>query len=67
MFTEKDIQQIKNKGLTVKNVDDQVRDFIKGFPFLNISKPATLNDGIINLTQEGLFVSDDIMADLIII
>ena len=28
---------------------------------------AILNQGIINLTREGLFVSDDIMADLIII
>lgn len=58
MFKEKDIHQIKNKGLTVKEIESQVVNFMEGFPYLNISKPASVNDGIIKLSEEeaGAFV-----------
>lgn len=52
MFAEKDIQQIKNKGLTAKEVESQIQNFYQGFPFLNILKPATVNDGIVRLCDE---------------
>ncbi len=67
MFTEKDIQQIKNKGLTVDIVKSQINDFENGFPFLNIYKPATINDGIVRLSKNEISVYvklfDDIKPD----
>ena len=46
MFTEKDIQQINEKGLTIAQVEQQIENFREGFPYLKIRKPAKLNDGI---------------------
>ncbi len=46
-FSEKDIQQIEQKGLTLKKIEDQIDLFKKGIPFVNITKAATINDGII--------------------
>lgn len=45
-FSEKDIEQIKEHGLTVKEVEQQIKDFKKGFPFIDIVKPVTNADGI---------------------
>ncbi len=64
MFTKKDIKQIENKGLTVKNVGNQVRDFITGFPYLNIIKPATINDGLIKLNEDELSAYIKLFEDL---
>ncbi|MCK5028418.1 MAG: DUF4301 family protein [Bacteroidales bacterium] len=54
MFTEKDIQQIKEQGLTVDKVKTQINDFESGFPFLNIYKPATINEGIVRLDDNKI-------------
>lgn len=64
MFTEQDIQQIKNKGLTIENVEEQVRNFITGFPYLNIVKPAIINDGIVILTVSELDAYCKLFEDL---
>ena len=46
-FSEKDIQQIEQKGLTLKKVEAQIDLFKKGIPFVNIKKAATIDDGIL--------------------
>jgi len=46
MFTEKDLQQIISKGLTKEKVDDQINNFKSGFPFINLSAPATPGNGV---------------------
>ncbi|HAF27998.1 MAG TPA: DUF4301 domain-containing protein [Bacteroidales bacterium] len=51
MFTENDVRQIQEKGLTTKEVENQILNFTDGFPWLDISKPAIVNDGIIRLTE----------------
>jgi len=51
MFTEKDIEQIEKQNLTIKEVENQLERFKKGFPFLNLVKPATIDDGIIQLNE----------------
>lgn len=51
MFIEKDIQQIEERGSDLSTVEGQVRYFEKGFPFLQLSKAATVGDGIIRLTE----------------
>ena len=54
MFIENDIQQIKERGSDLSVVEEQVRYFEKGFPFLQLSKAATVGDGIIRLTDEEI-------------
>ncbi len=46
MFTEKDIQQFKEKGIEKSVVESQIRDFEKGFDFLSIESAASLGNGI---------------------
>ncbi len=50
-LSEKDIQQIKAKGLSVSDVEQQVKNFETGFPYLPIVKPATPGDGIRKINQ----------------
>jgi len=52
MFTETDLKQITKKGLTKAKVEQQIQNFINGFPFANLVKPATPNNGIIILNTE---------------
>jgi hypothetical protein len=47
MFSQTDILLIQQKGINVDVVKQQVDYFKNGIPFLNISKPATANDGIL--------------------
>lgn len=54
MFIENDIQQIKERGSDLSVVEEQVRYFEKGFPFLQLSKAATVGDGIIRLSDEEI-------------
>ena len=49
MFTDNDLKQLAEKGIDQKNAADQIENFRKGFPFLKITAPATVNNGIIKL------------------
>ena len=46
MFTEKDLHQIKNKGLTPEKIERQIGNFQKGFPFIKLSAPAIPGNGL---------------------
>ncbi|MBW6478152.1 MAG: DUF4301 family protein [Bacteroidales bacterium] len=54
MFTEKDLEQLKEKGISVDMAKDQIRNFEKGFPFIKLASPATPGDGIIQIDQDQL-------------
>ena len=41
MFTEHDLQQIKDHSLSVEQIERQLDAFKKGFPFLKLSAAAT--------------------------
>lgn len=45
-FSDQDLNQIKNHGLTLESINEQIENFKKGFPFVNIVKPADTDDGI---------------------
>ena len=47
MFTEKDISQFKSKGIKVKTIYEQIKNFKEGFEFINLYAAATKNNGII--------------------
>ena len=55
MFQEKDIRQIEAKGSSVRNVEEQIERFRKGFPWMRIVAPAT--------PDRGIAVLDDAAAD----
>ncbi|WP_375447647.1 DUF4301 family protein [uncultured Fibrella sp.] len=54
MFTSTDLDQIAAQGTTTQTVDQQIRHFIDGFPFLHIIRAATVGDGIIRVPDEQL-------------
>jgi hypothetical protein len=54
MFIEKDLQQIQGRGSDPTVVEEQIQYFVNGFPFLHLSKAATVGDGIIRLTDEQI-------------
>lgn len=45
-FTQNDIQQIQNHGLNIDVVHQQLADFITGFPYADIVRPAVIGDGV---------------------
>ncbi len=51
MFSEKDLLQIRKKGITTDLIDKQLSCFSKGFSPLDIDRPATAGDGIIQLDE----------------
>ena len=54
MFTAKDYEQIKAHGLTVEQVERQIENFRKGFPYLKIAAAASPENGIAVLTDEEI-------------
>ena len=45
-LNDRDKQQLKEKDLTSEDIDKQIQNFKKGFPFIRLDRPATYNDGI---------------------
>ncbi len=45
-FSDTDQQQIKNHGLGIDTVAQQMRDFETGFPWADIVAPAVINNGV---------------------
>lgn len=52
MFTPKDQEDILKRGSKPDIVEKQIQNFISGFPFLQVIKPATVGDGIIQMNEE---------------
>ena len=46
MFDEKDLQQIREHGLTPEQAETQLENFRRGFPFLNVVRAASPGDGV---------------------
>ena len=49
MFDEKDLQQIREHGLTPEQAETQLENFRRGFPFLNVVRAASPGDGVLVL------------------
>lgn len=54
MFSEKDKQQIKERGSKLETVQKQIENFKKGFPYLPIEDAASVGKGIIRLSTADL-------------
>ncbi len=53
-FLTEDLKQIKNHRLTPEKVENDLKKFEEGFGTINISRPATINDGILTLDANQL-------------
>lgn len=62
-FSDQDIKQIEQHGLTLDAVNQQIEHFKSGFPFADITRPATIGDGIFeydeNTINEFIKIYDD--------
>jgi len=58
-FTDKDIQQIENKGLTIEKVNAQITLFEEGIPFVDLQEAANINNGIFKITAEQELLAID--------
>ncbi|MCB0382424.1 MAG: DUF4301 family protein [Psychroserpens sp.] len=54
IFSEKDIQQIERKGLTLKKVQRQIELFENGIPFANLVSEASIDNGILRLSNKDI-------------
>lgn len=52
MFTQEDLKQIADHGLTAEAVGQQIENFRRGFPFLSVVRAASPGDGVKILTDE---------------
>ena len=51
MFNQKDTTQIQQRGSSVRDVEEQIEHFKKGFPWMKIVGPATPERGIRVLSE----------------
>lgn len=51
-FSSTDLDQMRRKGIAAEKVEQQIADFVSGFPFLPISRAATVGDGILRLSSD---------------
>ncbi len=51
MFSTQDLEQIAAHSLTSEIVAKQIKNFVDGFPYLNIARAARVGDGIISLSD----------------
>ncbi len=49
MLDKSDLKQFENKGIKSSDVERQIEHFKNGFPFLNISAPAIVGNGILKI------------------
>ncbi|MDR6564886.1 MULTISPECIES: DUF4301 family protein [unclassified Arcicella] len=54
MFTQNDLNQIQELGINLETVEQQIQDFKDGFPFMQLQKAATPENGVIQLSDEKL-------------
>ncbi len=51
MFSQKDLQQIRSKGIHIDEINRQIKHFTQGFPPSNITMPANPGKGLQVLTE----------------
>lgn len=51
-YTKEDIRQLKSRGMKSETIDAQLADFQKGFTPVTLTEPATVGNGILQITAE---------------
>ena len=52
MFSEQDLNSFAQRDISVSQVEQQIRYFNQGFPYLDLVKAAGIGDGILKLDEE---------------
>ena len=53
-FTDQDLAQFREKGISIDIIQQQIKNFEQGFPFLNTIRPATIGDGILQVSPQQI-------------
>lgn len=54
MFSQKDLDQIHSKGIEIGEIEDQINNFTRGFPFIDLDAPATIEAGMHKFNSEDV-------------
>lgn len=54
MLSAADKTQISERGSSLEVVEQQIKNFETGFPFARVAKAATVGDGLIRLSEQGV-------------
>jgi hypothetical protein len=54
MLTQNDLLQLKQKNLTEEQINEQLDSFVKGFPYLEIRASASVEKGIMHLSDDKI-------------
>ncbi len=57
MFTQNDLLQIKQLGISEKTIETQINNFINGFPYMNITAACEPGKGILPIEDPNLFIN----------
>lgn len=57
---ENDLEDLKARGITVEEVEKQLKNFRNGFPYARLIRAATIGDGITELTKKQIVELDNI-------
>ena len=63
MFSQKDLQQIRLKGISIDEINQQIKHFQQGFPPADITMPATPGKGIMLLSEGDQHHYKDVFLD----
>ncbi|MDE5662303.1 MAG: DUF4301 family protein, partial [Muribaculaceae bacterium] len=53
-FTPADLEQLKEKGISLEKVEAQLDRFRTGFPYLRIESPSASGRGLLVVSAEGV-------------
>jgi hypothetical protein len=63
MLSKSNKEQLKSQGKDIKKIERQVENFIEGFPYMQVDRPAKIKDGIIQLSETALKRAVDFYDD----
>jgi len=65
MFTQDDLKQIENRGISLEDIKIQIENFEKGFPYIDLINPATKDNGLVVFTDDEIQRLHALYADTI--
>lgn len=65
MLTPEDLSQMKERGISPETIEQQLHSFKTGFPFLRITQPAGIGNGLIRLTDDEIHNYISVFEDAI--
>lgn len=54
VFSEKDLEFLQKRGMNLQNVEQQIKNFENGFPYVQLTEPATTRKGITQIRQKKM-------------